>query len=152
CMTTARGIGTSVEVFIPLARIEAAAEQTIAAPGRVLVADDDPQVRDLIAAILDRAALGYQLFSSGLDAAKALETDPAVWALVLTDQRMPGLTGIQLIARAKALRPEIPCLLFSGSSDVLSETIAKAGGADRFLRKPIMPDEIDSAVRTLLAG
>jgi CheY-like chemotaxis protein len=113
----------------------------------VLVVEDDRAVRMLFTKVLQAA--GYQVIacengSAGLETARhQIDKIDAV----VTDARMPGLHGPRLIARIRALRPEIPAILVSGNM-VETET-------DRstvFLTKPVSPAILTRELRRLLSA
>ncbi len=92
-------------------------------PYRVLVVDDEELVRATIRMTLQREGMQVIEFDSPGAALQYLETNPGdSLDLLLTDQTMPGMTGIQLATRVRALRPSLPVLLVSGN---LNETERK---------------------------
>ncbi len=107
--------------------------------------EDDLAVRLLFTRVLERA--GYDVIACedgtrGLEAARA-QIDKI--DAIVTDARMPGIQGQRLIARIRALRPEIPAILVSGNS-VDAETDATTV----FLTKPISPGTLTRELRRLL--
>jgi CheY-like chemotaxis protein len=107
--------------------------------------DDDPLVLASTAAMLEE--LGHDaihLVASGADALAVLERDGA-FDLLLTDQMMPGMTGTQLAAKARALHPALSVLLASGYAE-----LDQAGGADwPRLRKPYDLSDLSAALAAL---
>lgn len=120
-------------------------------PARVLVVDDDPDVRDLVA--LRLRLDGYEVHGepdgeAGLAAAVAL-----VPALVVADWMMPRLSGLEL---CRALRREpatagVPVLLLTARTQEDDVQRAFAAGADDYILKPFSPRELSSRVRAVLA-
>jgi cyclic di-GMP phosphodiesterase len=111
---------------------------------RVLVIDDEPIIRDLIAEIL--ADAGYELVSAenaeqGLDLLAGNRVD-----VVVSDIIMPGLTGIQLLAEVRKVRPSLPVVLVTGAGTHAMLADALAGGADGFVMKPFSHGELVHAV------
>ncbi|MBI3710010.1 MAG: PAS domain S-box protein, partial [Proteobacteria bacterium] len=139
-----RNVGTSFEILLPLsaaARAEAREIDHEEPPphgkGRVLVVDDNVEFGDMLSIGLER--LGYEVAASN-DAVEALEafaSDPEVWDLVLTDQTMPRCTGLELIQRVKAIRPNLPCVLCTGYSSKVSHMAAVAAGASALIANPL---------------
>lgn len=113
----------------------------------VLVVEDDRAVRLLFTRVLQSA--GYAVIacengSLGLESARThIDTIDAV----VTDARMPGLQGPRLIARIRAMRPEIPAILVSGN--VLE---AEADRGTVFLTKPVSPAVLMRELRRLLSA
>lgn len=118
----------------------------------VLVVEDDRAIRHLFTAVL--RGNGYSVIAcedgaKGLEAARAHITEISA---VITDSRMPGLSGRELIVAIRALRPEMPILVVSGNLD---DRNAGHGDADRttlFLTKPLSPDQLVIELRRILDG
>ena len=149
------GRGTSMRVYLP--RAQAAVEQ--AAPGvtvgtarggTILVVEDEPAVRGLLAAVLQKA--GYKLYeaASGAEALAELERI-AQLDLLITDVIMPEMTGVEVARRVVQLRPGTAVLYMSGYADeVLQHEDIVAGSS--FMQKPFRPDVLMSKVRDMVEG
>ncbi|MBL8785868.1 MAG: sigma-54-dependent Fis family transcriptional regulator [Deltaproteobacteria bacterium] len=113
---------------------------------RVLVADDEPAVRYMLRAVLEEEGLSVVEADNGVAALHAIEQDASI-ALVLSDLRMPGLSGLELLAalQGKAHAPPLILITAHGSERVAVEAM-KLGAVDYF-RKPIDADEIAIVVR-----
>lgn len=100
---------------------------------RVLVVDDDPTVRDVVARVLERAGASVVVAADGRDAETTLEGGEA-FDLVVLDLEMPGRTGYDVLASIpSAVRPAV--LVLSGSLEAEAE--ARDAGADAFAAKPV---------------
>jgi two-component system, cell cycle sensor histidine kinase and response regulator CckA len=128
------GQGTIFRLWLPLAAAgaEQAPSTTIEGSGRILIVDDDPDLRAMATEIL--TALGYatEVAADGVEAVARYTAGK--FDLVLLDMVMPGLDGRETIIRLRATEPTARILLCSGS--VEDEAAAKAFGADGFIRKP----------------
>jgi CheY-like chemotaxis protein len=96
--------------------------------------------------------LAYQV-TTETDSTKALEMleeGELKIDILITDQPMPGITGADLVKKLKEKRPELPVIMMTGHSDMVSEEEATATGVDRFLRKVVSKDVIRRVVRELL--
>src|SRR5437899_2858319 len=93
---------------------------------KILVADDDPIVLELTAAILMR--LGYDVLTApdGEAALKTFEASPRAIQLVIADAVMPGLGGRELLRTITNLSPSTPTLLMSGSPEIVLDPTAAA--------------------------
>lgn len=82
---------------------------------RILLVEDDPSWRDLLA-LFFRNRLGADVFtaSDGFNGILEYENMPHKWNLVITDHKMPGLTGIDLVNHIREKDPQIPVVVFSG--------------------------------------
>jgi two-component system, LuxR family, response regulator FixJ len=122
--------------------------------GNVYVIDDDDAMRDSLHFLLGTADFHVVLFES---AHQFLDTLPnAEFGCVLSDIRMPGIDGLELLKRLKASRSPLPVLIMTGHGDVpLAVEAMKLGAAD-FLEKPFEDDRligmIDAALSKAEAG
>jgi two-component system response regulator HydG len=105
-----------------------------APPIHVLVVDDEEPLRRVVARMLTGRGYRVDTAPDGPAALEFLEThDPDV---VLSDLQMPGMTGIELLARAKALHPTLPVVIMTAFADVAAAVEALRSGAYHFLTKP----------------
>jgi CheY-like chemotaxis protein len=101
----------------------------------ILIADDDALQRELLQGFLEKH--GYRVFSAG-DGAEAVQLfrrEPV--QLALLDRRMPGLTGVQVLAEMKAINPLVRAILITAYSAVDVAVRVMQLGADDFLEKPV---------------
>lgn len=117
----------------------------------VFIVDDDPAMRDSLTLMLRGAGFRARAFTSADDFLANLPEDKS--ACVITDVRMPGVEGPELVKRLKALRGDSwPVIVITGHADVpLAVQLMKAGVVD-FIEKPFDPQQIlDSAGRCIAA-
>ncbi|MDF0492054.1 response regulator FixJ [Bradyrhizobium yuanmingense] len=117
--------------------------------GHVYVIDDDAAMRDSLNFLLDSAGFAVTLFD---DALAFLEALPGLgFGCVVSDVRMPGLDGIELLKRMKAQQSRFPIVIMTGHGDVPLAVEAMKLGAVDFLEKPFDDDRltamIESAIR-----
>ena len=120
-------------------------------PLRILVVDDDPDSRFLCGRLLER--LGHQVTTAeeGLEAIGLLRD--RAWDVVLTDQNMPGASGIDVLERAFKLQPGALRLLMSSLIDPRTREEARTRGhAQAFIEKPLHRGAFEYAGRAVLAG
>jgi len=112
----------------------------------VHVIDDDPAVRDSLGFLLETADLQPRLYDSALAFLEALPRE----GCVVTDVRMPDMTGLELVRRLKAQDFALPIIMITGHADVpLAVEAMKAGVAD-FIEKPFDDEVLLSAVHAAL--
>jgi signal transduction histidine kinase/ActR/RegA family two-component response regulator len=137
------GSGTIFSVYIPEALGVAPARKLVPPPvrldgrERVLVVDDDVDVTDALTIGLE--CLGYETVGVN-DPQAAIEViaeAPDAFDVIVTDQMMPGLTGLQLVARSRALGAKACIILCTGLDDGTIADGARAAGADFFMPKPV---------------
>lgn len=117
------------------------------ATATVLVVEDDRAVRLLFTKVLENA--GYEVIAceNGALGLEAARNQIHKIDAVITDARMPGMQGPRLIARIRALRPEIPAILVSGNV-----VEAETDRATVFLTKPVSPGILTRELRRLLSA
>ena len=113
--------------------------------GLILIADDDRTCRDSIQKTLERE--GHVVEGAGdVDSAmRAAAQRP--FDLIVCDYRMPGKTGLDLLAELKEVGSHVPVLMISAFADAHTEEAAKRLGARAVLKKPFRRQELLDAVR-----
>ena len=102
--------------------------------GRILIAEDDGEMAQLLACLLHREGLTPLLAKDGIEALQLVRAgDPDV---LLADLRMPGMDGMELMRKAKDLDPELPVILLTGYAEVRGAVEALRAGAHDYLAKP----------------
>ena len=115
----------------------------------VHIIDDDETARQSLAFLLDCSGLAVRSYESAAEFLSAVPT--MEHGCIITDVRMPGMSGVELIGRLRALAVADPVIVITGHADVpLAIQAMKAGVAD-FLEKPFSDDTILGAVRSALA-
>jgi DNA-binding NtrC family response regulator len=104
-------------------------------PARILVVDDDDNLRWVIQTQLEQMGYAVITAADGEKAIEAIEKEPP--ALVLTDLKMPGLSGMQLLERIRRDYPEVPVLIMTAFGTIQSAVQAMRAGAYDYLAKPI---------------
>jgi CheY-like chemotaxis protein len=117
---------------------------------RIMVVDDEQALVEMLGDALGREGFRVEGFTDALAAFESFATDPARFALVLTDITMPELRGDRLAERMKAVRADLPIVGFTGYSAAVDENRAAKAGICRLLRKPLNTDELADALRRVL--
>lgn len=119
---------------------------------RVLIADDEPKVLLLIKNLIEWDELGLELVATANDGLSALSAIADVGPdIVITDIRMPGCDGIELIGRAKELNPAIDFIIISGYRHFDYAQKAIRFGVEDYLLKPLKAAEINQTLRKMMA-
>ena len=150
------GEGTVFTVTLPRlpadSRSEDAGEPALPAGGgeHILYVDDEEMLREMGGIMLRR--LGYRVTTRGssLQALEDFRDDPLRFDLVITDQTMPGMTGIDMARRMLQLRPALPVILCTGYSSAVSREKAEQAGIAGFALKPMSKKDMAALVRRLL--
>lgn len=114
----------------------------------ILIVEDDPNIRLLMARFLK--AEGYQILTAedGLAAFDVLVEHPV--DLLVLDVMMPGLDGFQVVEEIRRLDQDLPIILVTAKAAVADKKIGFLAGADDYLVKPIVEEELSLRVRALL--
>lgn len=151
------GKGTAFDIYLPLIDDEsitaslasqdddddAANEQK---SGRILLVEDEEYVRDMVLKALNR--LGYQVdvCVNGLEALATLKADSS-YRLVITDQNMPKMTGVELVTQAQLVAPNMPFIILSGyAQERLNDLMADLPMIKAALRKPVSKKKLAEKV------
>jgi DNA-binding NtrC family response regulator len=126
-----------------------APEKTTIEGGCILIVDDDDGVRENLAELFQ--VVGYSVETAG-SAPEAMEklADLDV-DLLLTDYRMPGPNGVQLIESARRIKPNLRAILMTAFGDSFTEIESVRRGAIGYVNKPFEADEITTLVSRILA-
>ncbi len=118
--------------------------------GRVLVVDDEAPVREFVRELLQTRGMDVTAVADGFDALDLVANEPDTCDLVITDQTMPSISGIELAYRLKAARPGLPVILISGFSDRVTGRGPEELGVDAVFSKPLDHHDLLAKVRELL--
>jgi len=116
----------------------------------ILFVDDEKAIAMGVKEILEK--LGYRVFmtTDSLEALEIFKSDPHKFHLVITDQTMPGMTGSKLAKEIMSIRPDMPVILCTGFSEIITYDEAKAIGIKEFLMKPVKINNISTVIRNIL--
>ncbi len=119
---------------------------------RIMIVDDESTIVTLYEAVL--SSLGYTVTpkTSSLAALEELQKSPGSFDILITDQTMPGLSGVKLAEEVLKFNPEMPIILCTGFSSTLSEEQALKIGIKRFVQKPVNCKDLARIVRSVLDG
>lgn len=119
-------------------------------PKRVLIVDDEANIREMTRLALE--AVGYEVgeAGSGLEAFAVIGADES-WDAVLLDQKMPGMVGTEVLRRLKVMLPAAPVIMMTAYASVDLAVEAMKLGATDFVRKPMTPEILRNALAAALA-
>jgi two-component system response regulator FixJ len=106
----------------------------------VAIIDDDEDVRDVLGVLLETAGYSVQTYRSGAEFLADPEHDEV--ACLLIDQRMPDMTGLELLSELERRGVTIPALLITGAHDAGLERAADQLGAMTVMQKPVEPHKL----------
>ena len=133
-------VGSSIH---PSKEAKEAVEVTPPDRFRVLAVDDQPEVLTSLRRLLKSRGFDVEPCTNPADAVRILEKDPHRFDLVLLDVNMPGMSGLELLPRAKELAPEVPVVMLTADDRASTAVAALKAGAFNYLIKPLEdPDAI----------
>lgn len=116
----------------------------------ILIAEDEPQLRLLLAERLERSGITSLLAADGVEAMQVLKDNPSI-PLLLSDIRMPKMNGHELVEAALALRPELKVVMMTAYVEEMPEGAALKAREIRTLVKPFDPDRMAGLVLDMLS-
>ncbi len=149
------GKGSAFVVYLPWIEESAAADdEKVGLPTggreRILFIDDEDMLVELNKQRLTKLGYHVATTTSSIEALRLFREAPDNFDLIITDQTMPNLTGIDLAAELLRIKPDTRIILCTGHSDKVSEEAAQKAGIKLFLMKPIDRREMADAVRKAL--
>ncbi len=153
------GKGTTFHVFFPVTENKEDAlpeikEQEDIPHGteRILFVDDEELLINMGKDMLTRLGYHITVKKSSLEALEIFKEQPDNFDLVITDQTMPDMTGLELAENMLQIRPNLPIILCTGYSALVDEKVAKSQGIKEFLLKPVRRKIIAQVIRQVLDG
>ncbi|MGH8003346.1 MAG: response regulator [Limisphaerales bacterium] len=112
---------------------------------RVLIVDDNPNMSNLLSDMLEVFDFSSQRAADGEEALSLLNQEG--FSLLITDLRMPKMTGLELLKAVKDKYPKLPVVVITGYSTEATEQELVDAKADGFLNKPFRMNDIESVLR-----
>ncbi len=117
---------------------------------RVLLIDDEVDIVHVNRLMLERLGYTVSAYSDSHKAVAAFESDPQSIDLLITDMTMPGLTGDLVVRAVHARRPDLPIIMCTGFSEIITAEKAQALGVRKLMMKPLLVGELARSIRELL--
>lgn len=146
------GMGTAFTVYLPKAppptvQLPAESDSTGGGSGRLLLVDDDPGALSAIARTLREAGFHVQTARNGEDGIAEFAKAPHRYGLVLADQSMPGMSGMEMSAQLLAMNKDVRIIICTGHVEPELEKQARAEGIAGFALKPMTPHALVKMVQ-----
>jgi len=148
--------GTRFNIYLPSIEQDEQIEQQASydfyptGDERVLVVDDEESLVHIVREMLTKLGDEVSSYTSRLEALQAFRSAPDNFDLLITDQTMPELTGLETAKEMLAIRSDLPIILYTGYSETASPEQASQVGIRKFLYKPISVSLLAGAVREVL--
>ena len=157
CISSDPDHGTTIDVYLPLMgtpsdNISEISTETHIPHGTetILLIDDEEDVLEMMHSMLER--LGYQVISmsNGVKALEIFQKASKTFDLVITDQTMPKMTGMELIRELRLIRSDIPIILCTGFNEKITEDNTRHLEIGALIGKPVRIAEIAEKIREVL--
>lgn len=112
---------------------------------RIFFVDDEPKIQELVGDTLKKAGFRVSCFASAVDCLEKLRTDRC--DLLITDVKLPGMGGLELLAEVKRFFPSLSVVVITGYGDIPMAVRAMKAGAVDFIEKPLEKQTLLSAVK-----
>ena len=148
------GKGTTFRAYLPQADDDTewkmpTDEPLLRGEERILFVDDEEMIARLIKQMLVHC-YKVTIMTSSVEALQVFDTQPNAFDIVITDMTMPDMTGVELAKELIRLRSNIPIILVTGFSELITAETAKEVGVRGYLTKPIAIGDLSRAIRRVL--
>ncbi len=151
------GEGTTFTIYFPVLPEQIISDKdkdininiSLSGRERILVVDDQKYLLNMLKKMLSRLGYAVTAKQNPLEAWELFSADPFAWDMIITDQTMPDLTGCVMAQKMINIRPDIPIILCTGFTDLVTANEAKAMGIREFLQKPIKSSELTQIMRSI---
>ena len=113
---------------------------------RIMIVDDEKQIASMMAEIFEMHGAETFEYSRSKNALEAFALEPEAFDLVLTDETMPELSGLDMSRSMLAIRPELPIIISTGYSEHVNQKIAREHGIAGFIMKPVNIQKLISKI------
>lgn len=145
--------GTTFTIYFPPCQAEAepTAPELPAISGheRILLVDDEAPLAEITARALNKTGYKVTYKTDSIEALETFKAHPGDFDVILTDQTMPRMTGIDLAVELLKIRAQIPIIMFTGIIDQDTMQYAKEIGIRKIILKPMELDKLSAAIRQL---
>lgn len=148
------GVGTSFHIILPYIEVEAKKMETIkplpTGTEHVLFVDDEKVLVDIVEKMLKKLGYKVKVRTSPYEALEAFRANPDKFDMVITDMAMPGMSGENLAKEILKIRPDMPVIICTGFSNMITPEKASSMGIKDFLMKPLTMHDLSESIRKVL--
>ncbi|TVM19348.1 hypothetical protein DPQ33_03030 [Oceanidesulfovibrio indonesiensis] len=150
------GVGTTFTILLPRlvqTEEELNAQSSIYSPRgdeHILFVDDEALLVQMAEETLSQLGYSVTATTSPTKALEMFSQTPDAFDIVITDQTMPGMTGMELARTMLAAKPDLPIVLMTGYSEAVTSDIARQSGLSEYLMKPVVEEELAQTIRHVL--
>ncbi|MBF0119944.1 MAG: response regulator [Desulfobacterales bacterium] len=149
------GKGTKFTILFPIVNDkeiikEKSHEKALGGNERILFVEDEEAIANMYKIMLEEIGYTVTIKTDANEALEQFQKDPTIFDLLITDQTMPKMTGDEFAKKSLKIRPDIPIILYTGYSSVISQDEAKKIGIKKFVLKPIGQNDFTNIIRRVL--
>jgi signal transduction histidine kinase/ActR/RegA family two-component response regulator len=116
----------------------------------ILFVDDEPEITFMGKKMLENLGYKVTISSDSVSALEEFKANPGSFALLVTDQNMPNITGTDLASRMMEIKPGLKVIIITGYSDNLSDEVLYERGISEVILKPMILDDFSKVIRRVL--
>ncbi len=155
-VTSAVGQGSTFEIYLPATEENVIPEVSTysdveGGKDHILLIDDEEVLVEIFAEQLMELGYRVTVFNNSKKALASFQSDPSSFDLIITDQTMPRLTGMELARQVQEIKKGFPIILCTGYSKVVDDELSNKNGIKGLLVKPFRIDELADKIRTVLS-
>lgn len=152
---SALGKGTTFKIYLPKygsdpLDTDKSDKKPLKGDEHVLFVDDEPEITYMGKKMLENLGYKVTIKSESLAALDDFMIDPDRYALLVTDQNMPNITGTDLALKMRVVRPDLKVIIITGFADNLSEEIIAQCGVSEVILKPMIFEDFSKIIRRVL--
>jgi signal transduction histidine kinase/ActR/RegA family two-component response regulator len=149
------GVGTTFTIYLPKYGADPLGsdksdKKPVKGYEHILFVDDEPEITFMGKKMLENLGYKVSIKSDSISALEEFKIHPKKYSLLVTDQKMPNMTGTELAARMKKVRPELKVIIITGFADNLSEEVISQSGISEVILKPMILDDFSKVIRRVL--
>lgn len=154
------GKGTTFKIYFPISElkekileqdnIKVISNDKAASKSTIMIVDDETSIVEYLDILFSQNGYKTKTFTSSLEALNALQLEPDIYGLVITDQTMPEMTGVEMSEKILQIRPELPIIICSGNLSDVNDYIKKIG-VKVVLQKPVTTKELLQVVEDYIS-
>jgi PAS domain S-box-containing protein len=151
------GTGTAFHIFLPesdreILELPTAQEFSLVGKEHIMFIDDERLLAEMGKTMLERLGYTVMALTDSRTALEVFSASPDEFDLIITDQTMPHMTGLDLAKAMLQKRPSLPIIICTGYSPHVNEEIAKQHGIRKFLYKPVIKSSIANLIRDIFSN
>ena len=150
------GVGTRFHLYFPVAKQimtnqkpDTDSDNDLSGTEHILFIDDEIQLCNLVKEMLEDYGYSITVINDSIQAYETFELNSETFDIIVTDQTMPHLTGVELAKKVHSIRPDIPIILCTGYSSIVTEQDAIKAGVNRYLLKPFTAEKMALEIRSV---